>query len=80
MAFFTTAFHILILALAVGFLVSIVVFVPLTVYIIPFCLWVGFQNNRGKYKELKEGSVFRMAANATVLYRSWIFHKTPVFR
>lgn len=80
MAFFTTAFHILILALAVGFLISIVVFVPLTVYIIPFCLWVGFQNNRGKYKELKEGSVFRMAANATVLYSSWIFHKTPVFR
>lgn len=80
MAFFATAFYVLIFALAVGFSVSIIVFVPLTIYIIPFCLWVGFQNNKGRYKELKEGNVFRMARNASDLYTSWFFHKTPVFR
>lgn len=77
---FVVMFRILVFALAMGFLVSIIVFVPLTVYIIPFCLWVGFQNNKGQHKELKEGSVFRMARNASILYRSWIFHKAPVFR
>ena len=75
MAFFVTAFHILVLALAVGFSVSIVIFVPLTLYIVPFCLWTGFQNNRGR-----TGNVFRMARNATALYKSWIFHKAPAFR
>lgn len=80
MAFFTTAFHVLIFALAVGFLVSIIVFVPLTIYNIPFYLWVGFQNNKGRHKDLKSGSVFRMARNASALYKSWIFHTTPVFR
>lgn len=80
MAFFTTAFYILFFALAVGFSVSIIVFVPLTIFIIPFCLWVGFQNNKGQYKELKTGNVFHMAMNASILYKSWIFHKTPMFR
>lgn len=76
---FVVMFRILVFALAMGFLVSIITFVPLTVYIIPFCLWVGFQNNKGQHKELKGGSVFHMARNASILYRSWIFHKTPVF-
>ena len=80
MAFFATTFHVLIFALAIGFSVSIIVFVPLTIYIIPFCLWVGFQNNKGRYKELKKGNAFRMACNASTLYKSWIFHKAPVFR
>ena len=80
MTFFAAVFHVIIVSLAVGVAVSIVVFVPLTIYIIPFCLWVGFQNNKGKYQNLKEGSCFRMARNATSLYKSWIFHKAPVFR
>lgn len=80
MAFFTTVFHVLMFALAAGFAVSIIVFVPLTIYIIPFCFWVGFQNNKGKYRNLKEGSCFQMAQNATALYKSWILHKAPVFR
>lgn len=80
MVFFTTTFHILVAALTIGFAVSIAVFVPLTIYIIPFCLWVGFQNNKGNYRNLKEGSFFRMVRNATSLYKSWIFHKAPVFK
>lgn len=80
MAFFVTVFHILVLTLAVGFSVSIVIFVPLTLYIVPFCLWTGFQNNRGRHKDLRTGNVFRMARNATALYKSWIFRKAPAFR
>lgn len=80
MTFFSTTFYILVLALTVGIAFSIVVFVPLTIYIIPFCLWVGFQNNKGNYRNLGQGSCFQMARNATSLYKSWILHKAPVFR
>lgn len=80
MVFFTTTFHILVAALTIGFAVSIVIFVPLTIYIIPFCLWAGFQNNKGNFRNLKEGSFFRMVRNSTSLYKSWIFHKAPVFK
>lgn len=80
MAFFTTVFYVLIAALGIGIAVSIIIFVPLTIYIIPFCLWTGFQNTKGKYKELAQGNCFHMARNATCLYKSWILRKAPEFR
>ena len=75
---FTTVFTVLIASLAIGFAVSIIIFVPLTLYIIPYCLWLGVQNTKGKYRHLQDGN-FRMARNATRLYGSWICHKAPVF-
>lgn len=80
MTFFAVTFGILIAAIAIGIAVSIIVFVPLTIYIIPYCLWVGVQNNKGNYLNLQDRSCFRMARNATSLYRSWISHTAPVFR
>lgn len=80
MGFFTTTYYILIFSLAIGFLFSIVIFVPIAIYIIPFCLWVGHQNCIGKYRELREGGVFRTIRHATALYISWILHRTPVFK
>ena len=79
MAFFTTAFTVLIAGLGIGFAVSLVIFVPLSVYIIPYCLWVGFQNNKGQYSALKGGNCFHMARNATRLYAAWISHRAPSF-
>lgn len=79
MTFFTVTFHILIIAIAVGILFAVVVFVPLSIYVIPYCLWVGTQNTKGKYLELRKDNVFRMAGNATKLYKSWITHKAPSF-
>ena len=75
---FTTVFTVLIASLAIGFAVSIIIFVPLTLYIIPYCLWLGVQNTKGKYRHLQDGNCFRMARNATRLYGSWICHKAPV--
>lgn len=80
MVFFSIVFHVLIAAVATGIAVSVVIFVPLAIYIIPYCLWVGAQNTKGKYRELRNGNCFRMARNATILYKSWFSHKAPVFR
>lgn len=80
MTFFSTVFYILVIALTVGIAFSILVYVPLFLYIIPYCLWVGFQNTKGQYRNLKEENCFRMAKHATSLYTSWIFHKAPVFK
>ena len=60
---FTTVFTVLIASLAIGFAVSIIIFVPLTLYIIPYCLWLGVQNTKGKYRHLQDGNCFRMARN-----------------
>lgn len=79
MTFFTTMLYVLVASLAIGLIVSIIIFVPLTIYVIPFSLWVGFQNNKGKYRDLKSG-IFSDARNATELYKSWIIHKDPVFK
>lgn len=81
MVFFIVAFKIICLALALGFAVSIIIFVPLTIYIVPYLLWVGAQNTRGRYRELSDVSnCFRSARNATSLYKSWICRTTPVFK
>lgn len=79
MTFITTTLSVLIASLAIGLAVSLVVFIPLTIYVIPFSFWIGFQNNKGNYRNLKSG-IFSDARNATALYKSWIFHKEPVFK
>lgn len=85
MGFILGALKILVFALCIGALLglalSIVIFVPLTIYSIPYILWVGNQNTRGKYKELcqKDEGVFKCAKRATKLYKAWITHKEPTF-
>lgn len=66
-------------ALCAGAVISFIIFVPLTIYVIPYCLWVGSQNCVGKHKDKKKESVFRSARNATILYKSWITRKEPTF-
>ena len=81
MVFFAVTFKILCVSLALGFAVSIIFFVPLTIYVIPYLLWVGTQNTKGKYRELSDvTNCFKVARNATALYKSWILHSTPVFK
>lgn len=80
MAFFSIVFYVSVAAVAIGIAISIIIYIPLAIYIVPYCLWVGNQNTKGKYLNLRNGSCFRMAHNATILYKSWILHKAPVFR
>lgn len=70
---------VLVFALCAGVVVSVLVFVPLTLYTIPYALWVGAQNTRGKHKDKKKESVFRAARNATKLYKAWITRSEPTF-
>lgn len=70
---------VLVFALCAGAIISVLVFVPLSVYVIPYCLWVGSQNTKGKQLDKKKESVFRTARNATKLYIAWITRREPTF-
>jgi len=40
MLLLTGLFYIVLFALGAGVVISVVIFVPLTIYVIPYCLWV----------------------------------------
>ena len=77
MVFFTVMFHVLIWALCIGVVVSIIVFVPLGIYAIPYCLWVGRENTMGRQTDKKKEKFTQTIRNATKLYGAWIHHKKP---
>ena len=72
---FIAACFLTLLAVAIVLVISI----PLFIFSFPYCIWVGTQNNKGKYLELKDESLFRGTRNAYRLYKSWITKKPPVF-
>jgi len=63
---------VLIFALCAGAAISVLVYVPLMVYTIPYALWVGHQNTMGRQKDKDKENIFRAARNATKLYKAWI--------
>lgn len=75
----TYAINLLVFILCAGVVVSIVVLVPLAVYTIPYDLWVGSQNTRGKHKDKRKEPFFRSVRNATRLYIAWITRREPTF-
>lgn len=79
MVFFITVIKVLVAALCIGVVLAVIVYVPLCIYGIPYCLWVGHQNCKGKHKDKKKESVMSTARNATILYKSWILRKEPRF-
>lgn len=79
MLVFFVAIKVIVIALAIGFGLAILIHVPLFIYGIPYCLWVGSQNCKGKHKDKKNESTWRTARNATILYKSWILRKEPRF-
>ncbi len=66
-------------ALCAGVAISFIVFVPLTVYAIPYAWWIGGQQCAGKHLDKKKEGIFKTAKNATLLYKSWILRKEPTF-
>lgn len=78
MVFFSVAFTVLIWAVGLGVAASIVVFVPLTIYVIPYELWVGNEQQMGRQKDKRKEKAFQAVKNATKLYGAWIRHQKPV--
>lgn len=72
---------VLVFALCAGAIISVLVFVPLGLYVIPYALWVGRQQTMGRQKDkLKKGeNVFHTAKQATKLYIAWITRREPTF-
>ena len=68
-----------IFAILAGVVISFIVFVPLTVYVIPYCLWVGSQHCVGKHTDKKKEGAWKTVKHATILYKSWITRKEPTF-
>lgn len=62
-----------------GVVLAILIYVPLMIYAIPYCLWVGFQNQVGKHKDKRNEKIWHTVRNATKLYISWITRKEPSF-
>lgn len=73
------AFKVFLFAICAGAVISVLIFVPLCIYIIPYCLWIGNEQTKGKHKDKKKEGVWRMVRNATILYRSWIRREKPSF-
>jgi len=69
---------VLIFALCAGAAISVLVYVPLMVYTIPYALWVGHQNTMGRQKDKDKENIFRAARNATKLYKAWITGQKPI--
>jgi len=53
MIIFWVMLKVLVFALCLGAGLAVLIFVPLTIYAIPYCLWVGGQNCIGKQKDKK---------------------------
>ncbi|MEA4933277.1 MAG: hypothetical protein VB071_06810 [Lawsonibacter sp.] len=79
MVIFWVMLKVLVFALCLGVAISVLIFVPLTVYAIPYCLWVGCQNNIGKQKDKKNEGVRRTVRNATILYKAKLTGREPIF-
>lgn len=73
------ALKLIIFALCAGAIISFIVFVPLTIYVIPYCWWVGGQHCIGKHLDKKKEGIMRTVKHATILYKSWITRKEPTF-
>lgn len=70
---------VLVFALCAGAVISVLVFVPLFLYTIPYALWIGAQNTKGKQLDKKKEPIFRAARNATKLYKAKLTGHEPIF-
>jgi hypothetical protein len=62
MVFFTVVIHVLLFALCAGAIISVLVYVPLFIYTIPYTWHLGEQH------EKVEKSIFQATKNATAYY------------
>lgn len=73
------AFNLLFTVLSFSFAFAICIFIPLTIYLIPFSFWCGTFKGKKYNQDLKKQSIFKTIKNASILYSSWILKKEPKF-
>ena len=68
------------ISLIIGITASILIFVPLCIYVIPYAWWAGGYEVRKVYgNKIKTTSFFKDIHNATILYKHWLFNKELTF-
>lgn len=61
-----------------GIVISFLYFVPLTLYSIPYILWLGSQSTKGMYQDISvQKSTWSNVKNATKVYLSFIIGRKP---
>ncbi len=72
------ALTVICVSLMLGIVISFLYFVPLTLYSIPYILWLGSQNNKGMYRNISvQESTWHNVKNATKVYLSFITGRKP---
>lgn len=79
MGLITFMFYVLIFSLCAGVVVSVLWFVPMSIYVLPYCLWVGSQQCAGRHLDKKNETIRKTARNATKLYKAWLLRREPTF-
>jgi hypothetical protein len=63
----------------IGVVFAVLILFPLTLYTIPYSLWIGSQNCIGKHLDKKKEKFFRTVRNATRLYKAKLTGREPIF-
>lgn len=72
------ALTVICVSLILGIVISFLYFVPLTLYSIPYILWLGSQNTKGMYQNISvQESTWNNVKNATKVYLSFITGRKP---
>lgn len=77
MIFFNTIVYVLIAGLCIGVVVSLVFGVLSFIYMIPYALWVGAENTKGRQKDKLQEKYSTKLKHATQLYGAWITRRKP---
>lgn len=70
---------VIVFTLCLGFGLAVLIFVPLTIYNIPYLLWLGSQNVKGKHMDKKVQSIRATTKHATRLYKAILLRREPIF-
>jgi len=77
----TLAYHVLCFTFFVGIVFCILFYVPTTLYTIPYILWLGFQHNKGQYKDIDVGrGMWKDVSDATKVYAAWVSRRKPILK
>lgn len=79
MIIFSVMIKVLVFALCAGAIVSAAILIPTALYTLPYDLWIGCQNTKGKQMDKKKEPLFHAAKNATILYKAKLTGHEPIF-
>lgn len=74
------AFNLFFTVLSFSFAFALLVFIPITIYVVPYCIWCGTLKGKKLMKTYTKQGIFKFIKNATILYASWISRKEPKFK